>query len=312
MNEQHPRLSIIVPVYRVEKYLTRCLDSILAQDYSDFELILINDGSPDRCGEIIDKYCSFDSRIIAIHQKNQGVSAARNMGIQKAKGEYIGFVDPDDYISKNMYKTLIQTIEETGSDIACCNWSNVLDKGSIQPNQISEVSALMLHEEFINHLFDIPFTILGVVWNKLFKRSLIKELFPVGCAMGEDTIFVVNYATSVRTACFVNENLYYFFLRPDSAMHANPQKMAEGLNAWEIVQKTVVNEGKRTKRLAEKMYLDKCCLFSTGYDDWSKKAQEKLNAYMKRNLIRVLFNQEIYWKTRLKYIMSSFLLRNKY
>ena len=91
-----PELSIIVPVYKVEPYLPKCIDSILAQTFSDFELILIDDGSPDRCGEICDEYAARDDRVVVIHRENRGVSAARNAGLDAARGEYIGFVDSDD------------------------------------------------------------------------------------------------------------------------------------------------------------------------------------------------------------------------
>ena len=113
-----PELSIIVPVYKVEPYLRRCIDSILAQTFRDFELILIDDGSPDNCGAICDEYAAKDSRIIVIHQKNQGVSAARNAGLDIAKGTYLGFVDSDDWIEPEMYETMIATAKEKQVDVS--------------------------------------------------------------------------------------------------------------------------------------------------------------------------------------------------
>lgn len=97
-------ISIIVPIYKVEKFLPKCIESILNQTYSDFELILVDDGSPDKCPEICDEYAAKDQRIIVIHQKNSGVSAARNAGLKRAKGQYIGFVDPDDFVAPDMYE----------------------------------------------------------------------------------------------------------------------------------------------------------------------------------------------------------------
>ena len=114
------KISIIVPVYKVESYLSRCIDSILAQTYQNFELILIDDGSPDCCGEICDNYAKKDDRIIIIHKPNGGLSSARNVGLDLATGDYIGFVDSDDYISINMYSDMIKLLEVNGLDIIIC------------------------------------------------------------------------------------------------------------------------------------------------------------------------------------------------
>ena len=115
------KISIIVPVYKVERYLENCIESIINQTFKDFELILVDDGSPDRCGLICDNYAKKDERIKVIHKKNEGLSAARNSGIQIAKGEYIAFVDSDDCINKNMYETLYDTAIENKSDIVVCD-----------------------------------------------------------------------------------------------------------------------------------------------------------------------------------------------
>lgn len=115
-------VSIIIPVYKVEKYLSKCIESIFKQTYFDLELILVDDGSPDKCPEICDTYASKDERVVVIHQKNAGVSAARNAGLEKAKGEYIGFVDPDDWIAPEMYKKMISELESSESDLAICGY----------------------------------------------------------------------------------------------------------------------------------------------------------------------------------------------
>ena len=112
-----PRLSIIVPIYNVEKYLSRCIESILNQTFKDFELILVNDGSTDNCKEICEKYKRMDSRIIVANKKNGGLSSARNLGIDISKGDYIGFVDSDDFIDVHMYEILLNTINAYDSDI---------------------------------------------------------------------------------------------------------------------------------------------------------------------------------------------------
>ena len=120
-----PRLSVIVPVYKVEKYIHNCVESILKQTFSDFEVILVDDGSPDRCGEICDSYAFLDKRIKVIHQSNGGLSAARNKGIEIAQGEIIGFVDSDDEISADMYEKMLQYLDDNQLDIVCADTYSV-------------------------------------------------------------------------------------------------------------------------------------------------------------------------------------------
>ncbi len=113
-------ISVFVPVYRVENYLEKCLDSITGQTYTDLEILLIDDGSPDRCGEICDRYADVDHRIQVFHTENHGLSSARNLGLEHAKGEYIGFVDSDDWIEPDMFARLLAAIEDNNADIAVC------------------------------------------------------------------------------------------------------------------------------------------------------------------------------------------------
>ena len=113
-------ISVIVPVYKVEPYLRQCVDSILGQTYRDIEVLLIDDGSPDRCGEICEEYAGKDARVRVFHTENNGLSSARNLGLREAKGEYIGFVDSDDWIDPDMYEILLRRIEESGTNVSVC------------------------------------------------------------------------------------------------------------------------------------------------------------------------------------------------
>ena len=122
-----PKVSIIIPVYNVEKYLNRCIKSILKQTFRDFELILVDDGSPDKCPQLCDDWCKKDKRIWVIHKENGGQSSARNVGLEAARGEYIGFVDSDDWIEKDMLQLLYDSILKCRADISMCDY--VIDKG---------------------------------------------------------------------------------------------------------------------------------------------------------------------------------------
>lgn len=126
-------LSIIVPVYDVERYLPKCIDSVLAQTFTDFELILVEDGSPDNCPALCDAAATKDARIRVIHQKNGGLSAARNAGLDAARGAWIGFVDSDDYIAPEMYEALYKAVQSTGADLALCDYAEVDETGALCP-----------------------------------------------------------------------------------------------------------------------------------------------------------------------------------
>lgn len=122
-------LSVIVPVYKVEPYLHRCVDSIRNQTYKNLQIILVDDGSPDNCGKICDEYAELEARIIVVHQKNRGLSGARNTGLRYAKGDYVAFVDSDDWIDSSMYETLVDMIEKNDLDMARCGIVETDGKG---------------------------------------------------------------------------------------------------------------------------------------------------------------------------------------
>ena len=131
-----PKLSIIVAIYNVEKWLPRCIESIFAQTFTDFELILVDDGSSDGCAGIIDHYTKCDRRIVAVRQKNRGVSSARNTGLALASGEYIGFVDADDWIDRNMYLKLITCAKSTEAELVYCNHDFVREEETVRMHNI--------------------------------------------------------------------------------------------------------------------------------------------------------------------------------
>lgn len=176
MNKK-PLVSIIVPIYNVERYLNKCIDSIINQTLSNIEIILVNDGSTDNCGRIIDEYANRDSRIVIIHKENGGQSSARNKGLDIAKGKYIGFVDSDDWIDHNMYENLYREIEESNSDICVCSRRAYSETGELS-NQIDlpveefRFDKNSLQDYIVNRLF-YKHTV--VVWNKIYKREIIEE-----------------------------------------------------------------------------------------------------------------------------------------
>ncbi|HHW37926.1 MAG TPA: glycosyltransferase [Bacillales bacterium] len=211
----NPKISIIVPVYKVEPYIHKCVDSILGQTFTDFEVILVDDGSPDNCGEICDEYAQKDSRVKVIHKENGGLSDARNAGIDRARGDYIGFVDSDDWIEPDMYELLYGMCIENNCEIACCtsiihfkNKTVVNGTHSLTVHDRNHAMRTMLEGE----LFD------EVVWTKLFKRSLLKDIrFTVGIVY-EDTAFTYKVIHESNQVCCIGAPKYNYLKRDDSVM----------------------------------------------------------------------------------------------
>lgn len=220
-----PELSIIVPVYKVEKYLSKCIESILAQTFTDFECILIDDGSPDKCGEICEEYAAKDSRIRVIHQKNQGVSAARNAGLDIATGTYLGFVDSDDSIEPEMYETMIKIAKDNQLDIVACE-----SKYSCNPYKEDRY---FNRNELLSALYTMPNPVHGCIWNKLYLHSKICDVrYRNGVAMAEDRMFLFDCFCHCDSAIKISNPLYNVVNRDDSATHTLsvdvPYKMVTG------------------------------------------------------------------------------------
>lgn len=177
------RLSIIVPIYNVEKYLCRCVDSILAQTFTDFELILVDDGSPDGCPAICDGYALKDPRIRVIHKANGGLSDARNAGIDVAQGEYLAFVDSDDWIEPDMYQSMIDMLELHDADMVACGITQEREDGTITGRWPPEnKDKIYFPKDYIDDFYpDVRRDILPAAWNKVYRRKLFQTIrYPKG------------------------------------------------------------------------------------------------------------------------------------
>lgn len=212
-----PELSIIVPVYKVEKYLPRCIDSILAQTFGDFELILIDDGSPDGCGRICDEYARKDKRIVVIHQKNMGVSAARNAGLDIAHGRYIGFVDSDDWIEPQMYEVMMDAIRENGADMAVCGVRYADEDGKFtRADRLSE--GVYSRDGLLEDVFAMPNKLGGGCCNKVFDASKTASVrFKVGMTIAEDALYLFDCFMRIDGAVKIGDALYNVYERCGSA-----------------------------------------------------------------------------------------------
>lgn len=214
-------ISVIVPIYKVENYLHRCVDSIINQTYTNLEIILVDDGSPDKCPRICDEYAKKDSRIRVIHKKNGGLSDARNAGLDIATGEYIGFVDSDDYISLHFYQKLINVMKVSDSDIVECEIKKFKDTDEIDyiENNKLDFKTFNTYEAMEDLILN---NILSVtVWNKLYKREVIEKFrFKVGKTNEDDFYTYLAFDNSNKISK-LDEELYYYLQREDSIMGKN-------------------------------------------------------------------------------------------
>lgn len=218
-----PKISSIVPIYNVEKYLIRCIDSILTQSFTDFELILVDDGSPDNCGTICDEYVSRDSRIKVIHQENVGVSAARNTGLRIAKGEYICFCDSDDYIDEDYFEVLYNTITTKDYDCVFINRKTITDENVVKISQYDKCEIIFesersIHNYIINGVLNhkIPWEL----WSMIVKKQIV-DLYQIrlceSCEnFAEDLCFLLMYLVHCKIIKIIDYNGYYYFQRDDS------------------------------------------------------------------------------------------------
>lgn len=208
-----PAISVIVPVYKVEPYIHKCVDSILGQTFSDIQVILVDDGSPDTCGDICEEYAKKDERVQVVHKENGGLSDARNAGIPYAKGEYVIFLDSDDYVEKDMLEYLYTNIKKAGADMATCGIYEVY-KDRIEAQEEEEDFVCSGEEAFRCILRG--HTIRGEIWNKLILKSCMEDLrFPKG-RLYEDIYYTVDLMQRVKTVAVGTKPKYYYLHRGDS------------------------------------------------------------------------------------------------
>jgi len=217
MSQEKALISIIIPVYKVEKYLEKCIQSVINQTYENLQIILVDDGSPDNCGKICDEYAKKDHRIEVIHKSNGGLSDARNKGLEIAKGEYIGFVDSDDYIEADMYEVLYNLLKQYNADVSICNFYTV-SQGKISiknaDNGINEYNRIEILKEIL-----LDKNIQSYAWNKLYKKELFDEIkYPIGKKY-EDIGTTFYLLEKCNKVVVTGKSEYYYINRQDSIVN---------------------------------------------------------------------------------------------
>lgn len=248
-------ISIVVPVYNVENYLKACIESILRQNYKTLEIILVDDGSTDRCAKICDDYASTDPRIKVIHKENGGLSDARNTGLKMATGDFVVFVDGDDMLSRNFCQTLIDTLLKTKADVVECGYLKFENAGELLdlPAGVSSNAQVFEPDSALEMLMNEDLK--QMVWNKLYRRALIEQFdFPVG-KINEDEFWTYKVFGSAKRIARIHDKLYFYRQQSGSIMGRSYNvKRLEGLDALKQRTAYMKNNYPELESLAVKMY----------------------------------------------------------
>ena len=211
----HPLISIIVPIYKVEYYLRKCVDSLLAQTYENIEIILVDDGSPDGCGKICNEYACRYENVRAIHKLNEGVGCARNLGFDISTGQYIMFVDSDDYLPSEAVKILYERMMADGSDMVIGNYIYAYEDSSLKPSPwASQVSHILTVKEFFDSYFSNEFPVSA--WGKLYKREILQGIAYPMVSIGEDLWVFPQIVEKCEKISIDNSLVYFYFQRSNS------------------------------------------------------------------------------------------------
>lgn len=254
-----PKISIVIPIYNVEKFLPRCLESVLGQTFTDFEVICVNDGSPDKCFDILEKYSQKDSRIIIVNQKNQGLSMARNNGIKLAKGEYIYFLDSDDAIHPQCLETVVFVAHKNNSDLVCFQFENYYinksDEVSFFNKRIDLQSLDVISpDQPLEHVLTTG--IYGIhynVWTKFYKKSLLQEIEFIPKIKFEDYPHTFDVLLMHPRTTILNETLYLYTNNPDSI--SNQKGSLKQIQSYHVGVSHVCNTFRSNNNNFEMMFL---------------------------------------------------------
>lgn len=238
------KISLIIPIYNTQEYLDKCLESAVKQDYKNIEIICVDDGSTDGSGQILDRFAEKYKNIVAIHQKNGGESNARNRGLSVASGDYIGFMDCDDWIDSSMYSRLTQILELYDVDMAASGWIKEFSDRSIAvDNQEQIKSGIIYRDELLKYVYyRDKYQGFAYMWNKLYKKEALYDKgnhflkFNESLRLGGDIVYLAQILMNVERAVYINESFYHYRQRKESGSHSrNVEARLDSLKAYDYV-----------------------------------------------------------------------------
>ena len=290
----NPKITLAVAAYNIAEFLPKCLDSLLVQTYQKLEILVIDDGSTDDTSKICDEYAKKDSRVKVIHQNNQGLAAVRNLGIRKSTGEYLAFIDGDDYVDKNYAKRLFDNLND--ADVVVCGFETI-PTGHGESFMKRTISGAEAARELLLQQTNAQI----VSWNKLQRKTMLKNItFPVG-KKNEDNFTTYKILSNANKVSFINDKLYYYQQRSNSIM--NVTKIHERLNnrmCAALEAKEYFKDNKESFAAAEIAELLAHFAFIDQHID-----RKKHFAWIKNNRKNLLKNQFVTTKLRLYIILST-------
>lgn len=307
-----PLISVIVPIYQVEAYLEECLDSILNQTYRQLEIILVDDGSPDRCGEICDRYASRDSRIKVIHQTNQGLSAARNVGMDMATGEYISFIDSDDYIAPHFYEKLLEGFKEhqEAKVTACQVFKN--ENGEITPlnskwdHQFPTIHSSRWCQDAILGKTNVT------VWNKLYQAELLKEIRFRKGRIVEDVLFMYDFLpiciNQQALLLLLPDYLYYYRIRQGSICRCSNPILPESIRCRKEIAESSRIEYPDFSRAVNRL-ANREIIYFNGQLELNKEWKRKYASTFRPLLKQISFSEIIGYKVSINSKIALLTIR---
>ena len=308
------KISVIVPVYNVEQYLERCVDSIINQTYTNLEIILVNDGSTDNSGKLCDELAKKDERIRVIHKENGGLSDARNRGIDESESDLVGFIDSDDYIDSDMYEVLLKNLNDTDADLSMCALYDVYNntpEAQVTNKETWELSS----EQAIKMVMEAKILSVTAV-NKLYKKSLFSDLkFEVG-KIAEDAFIMIKLLDKCEKIVATNEKKYYYVHRENSITTQKfSTKFLNVIEAYEQNSNIILEKYPKLKDVAQTrmnwayFYVLDRLLLDDNYND--KELENKLISYLKNHRKDIL-NDPLFTKGRKIGFIALLLSRNLY
>ncbi|MDO4378752.1 MAG: glycosyltransferase family 2 protein [Erysipelotrichia bacterium] len=301
------KISVIIPVYKVEEYLDRCIESVVGQTYKNLEIILIDDGSPDNCPKMCDDWAKKDNRIRVIHKENEGVSSARNYGIDIATGEYISFVDSDDIIHPKYYEIMLNNIGD--ADMVYCEYEKFTDEISFDNINEDNFEFEVNQNEKVFSNFSFSFF---VVWNKVIKTELLKNIrFSTEFKNAEDTLFAFELLEKCSKVVYIKTQLYGYFIRTTGAVGSiDLEGEIQVLSVWKKIYNYVVLNKytgieKQVKHILTYSYIK---VFYACEKD-NTEVYLKCKKYLKKNMFDLLFRQGLSFKEKTALTINLYFKR---
>lgn len=308
------KISVIVPVYNVEQYLERCVDSIISQTYTNLEIILVNDGSTDNSGKLCDELAKKDERIRVIHKENGGLSDARNRGIDEAESDLVGFIDSDDYIDSDMYEVLLKNLNDTDANLSMCALYDVYNN-TPEAQVTNKETWKLSSEQAIKMVMEAKILSVTAV-NKLYRKSLFTDLkFEVG-KIAEDAFIMIKLLDKCEKIVATNEKKYYYVHRENSITTQKfSTKFLNVIEAYEQNSNIISEKYPKLKDVAQTrmnwayFYVLDRLLLDDNYND--KELENKLISYLK-NYRKDILNDPLFTKGRKIGFIALLLSRNLY